>query len=107
MIVTEEELEEISQAPQYVPPPTSVSEIDFSNQLLHIYPNPTSELVKINYTGAQTPDQIRIYDAMGTQVLTTGYSNTVQLKNLSNGTYFMYLFSENQNIAQQTLVILK
>lgn len=75
--------------------PVSVQNI--AQDWLHIYPNPTSEVLNIQSVKGLT--ESRIYDLFGNLILSCSLS-TIDIKNLVAGTYFIEV-SANGSIARQ------
>ena len=74
-------------------PLTNVETIDdiitiFKNEL-HIYPNPTKDMLTIdgNYTS------VNIYDVFGKLILSTNEQQTINVRSLSDGLYFINIYT--------------
>ncbi len=90
----------------------SVGLRETSNNILNIFPNPTNDLLNINYTlSTNSKTQIKIINSIGQIVKeisnqqTSGtYTLTVDTKPLSNGIYYIK-FSDGVNSKQAKVVI--
>jgi len=89
----------------------SVSQQELNN-MLNVYPNPTSNYITINYTenGIFNLEDLTfsVFDITGKQVIKTSINsvnNKIDLTNLTNGTYFLKVsgndFSATQKIIKQ------
>ncbi|MEI6089805.1 MAG: aryl-sulfate sulfotransferase [bacterium] len=77
--------------------------IDNNNNVTNLYPNPSDEQITIeteylSYT-------IEIIDIHGERLLTVKNTNTISTKELSNGMYFICLFSESGNVTTKKFII--
>ncbi|MEO0100893.1 MAG: T9SS type A sorting domain-containing protein [candidate division WOR-3 bacterium] len=66
---------------------------------LLIYPNPNQGLINLFYTKEHEPLKISVYDALGRKVFPIIYKGknqiNLQMKGLSEGTYFLYIKEKN------------
>lgn len=85
---------------------TAVNEYKSSPKVLHIYPNPATDLVNIQQPITNTA-QITIYDQAGrivsTQSLTYGNSS-INTANLANGIYWLVLQTEGNTFNQKLII---
>ncbi len=75
------------------------------NDLVSLYPNPTNGTLNINNLEANST--IEIFNVIGEKVLFSNLlkgNNTVDLSNLSNGSYFVKLNSNNQIITKKVIL---
>jgi len=98
---------------------TCVAGINENNKNIYefsVYPNPTSDFIKIEYVSEKTANyNIEIYNLLGElikQIPATSnnlgvLSKTIDLKSFNNGNYFIKLLSENQIIAVEKIILLK
>ena len=68
------------------------------NKSLVLYPNPASQCFVINFTEAQEGvKQVRVFDMLGKEVMSieNPSSNTINIANLTKGTYIVQVISKN------------
>jgi Secretion system C-terminal sorting domain len=74
---------------------------DEYGRVANVYPNPTSDFIKIDFTGKQNTVLISVYDALGRQVLYTSMPNQQPLKlsvnHLPKGKYVVQLSDGETN----------
>jgi hypothetical protein len=74
----------------------SVDDLDFINNL-KVYPNPTCDILNIEYKGELSIKEISIYSSLGLKIKTIKTTaSTINLKNFSSGLYFIRI-SDNMN----------
>ena len=78
---------------------------DVNDDMLNVYPNPTSAQININSTEALK--NVSIYSLTGQQVLNAGNANTIDLGNLNNGTYVVRIDMQNGSVSTRTIVLSK
>ena len=78
---------------------------DVNDDMLNVYPNPTSAQININSTEALK--NVSIYSLTGQQVLNAGNANTINLGNLNNGTYVVRIEMQNGSVSTRTIVLSK
>lgn len=78
---------------------------DVNDDMLNVYPNPTSAQININSTEALK--NVSIYSLTGQQVLNAGNANTIDLGNLNNGTYVVRIEMQNGSVSTRTIVLSK
>ena len=78
---------------------------DVNDDMLNVYPNPTSAQININSTVAIK--NVSIYSLTGQQVLNAGNANTIDLGNLNNGTYVVRIEMQNGSVSTRTIVLSK
>lgn len=71
---------------------------DINKNQLSIYPNPTSDYVKVS--GVKKIDNVRIFDMTGKIVKETTASE-IDVKNLSVGQYIINVYSDNEVISRK------
>ena len=76
-------------------------ELSSSNTI--IYPNPTTGLLNIDVE-ANSIKSITIYNAQGQQLWAKPALNKINLSNLSNGTYFLNIETEQGEIIVKSIV---
>jgi len=80
-----------------------------TNQILSIYPNPTSTTVNLTFEGSENT-QIALFDVTGKQVFAKSNSNlglnqeTIDVSNFPKGMYFLTLTSENNKSTQKVII---
>lgn len=85
--------------------PDNVESVE--NDILSVYPNPTTGVVNIETTANST---ISIYNIIGEEVVkvnTTGTRTIVDMSNLSQGTYMIKVVSEDSNITTKKINLIK
>ncbi|MET3023314.1 T9SS type A sorting domain-containing protein [Flavobacterium psychrophilum] len=86
----------------------TLSNEDFQLKNIAIYPNPSTGLFTIS-TGNKAIDKVEVYDVTGKIVLSkNNFSNEnsqtiLDMKNVSNGIYFIKISSENQNVVKRII----
>jgi hypothetical protein len=68
-----------------------------------IYPNPTSDFIKINLENNLTLEKVTIYTTLG-QIIKSEKSKTIDVKSLAKGNYFVEVIT-NQGKATKTIII--
>jgi hypothetical protein len=72
-----------------------------------IFPNPTTDLIQVQFNRAVGQGSVVIYDAIGNQVLAetvSGNQKSISMSSLPNGIYLVRAFSGSQTIGTQTIV---
>lgn len=73
----------------------SISENEFENNGISIYPNPTSDILKISTENNNEIQAIQIFDITGTMVFESEkYSKEISLTSLQKGIYIIYVKSK-------------
>ena len=75
------------------------------SDLVSLYPNPTSGVLNIN--NLEATSTIEIFNVIGEKVLFSNLlkgNNTVDLSNLSNGSYFVKLYSNDQILTKKVIL---
>ena len=74
-----------------------------------IFPNPTVGPVTIKISGdlKSQPEQLLVLDATGKVVIHQPFSESVDLQNLSAGTYLIQVTTKEQTIQSQPIVLVK
>ena len=73
---------------------------DFSKANLQVYPNPSSDFIKIN--GVDNIQKIRMYDVSGKMVLETK-SSEVDLRKLPVGQYILNVHAGSEIISKKII----
>lgn len=85
-------------------PFVGIEESQKADDLIHVYPNPTSGIVSISSPGLII-DRIEVMDVTGRTIFNhTGDYSTVDLRSQPEGVYFIRLFSQN-SIATRKIVL--
>lgn len=76
---------------------------------LGVYPNPTNGPVTITIAGElkSTPEQLLVIDPIGKVVIAQKNTESVNLENLSAGTYVIQLVAKDQTYQSQPIVLSK
>ncbi|WP_394759220.1 T9SS type A sorting domain-containing protein, partial [Flavobacterium sp.] len=86
----------------------TLSNEDFELKNIAIYPNPSTGLFTVS-TGNKAIDKVEVYDVTGKIVLSVNNFSGVNsqsildMRNVSNGIYFVKISSENQNIVKRII----
>jgi hypothetical protein len=77
--------------------------------IIGVYPNPTNGPVTITIAGElkSTPEQLLVIDPTGKVVITQKNTESVNLENLSAGTYLIQLVAKDQTYQSQPIVLSK
>jgi hypothetical protein len=78
---------------------------DVNDDMLQIYPNPTTAQININ--SAESLKNVSIFNLMGQQVINAGTANVVDLGSLTNGAYVVRIEMNNGTVATRTVVLSK
>lgn len=88
---------------------TDVPELENSNDKLLVYPNPSSDVLKIAVAN-NSAEQLMVYDMAGRMVLKTMLQrgeNQVSLAGISSGTYMLTAIKEERIVHRQTIQVAK
>jgi uncharacterized surface protein with fasciclin (FAS1) repeats len=83
--------------------------LDASSNGINIYPNPSNEFIQVSFThelGQNT--HIQLYDMTGkivNEMDAQQQINQINTSNLSNGTYFVRINSENKSYFQKVIIV--
>ncbi|MBI5540865.1 MAG: T9SS type A sorting domain-containing protein [Bacteroidia bacterium] len=80
---------------------TSINESEFAKSV-SVYPNPTFGAIKVSRVNNAT---IEVYDIVGNKVAEKANTNTIDISNLTNGTYLIKVITENQVINKKINLI--
>ncbi len=80
---------------------TSINESEFAKSV-KVYPNPTFGTIKVSKVNNAT---IEVYDIVGNKVAEKSNTNTIDISNLTNGTYMIKVITENQVINKKINLI--
>ena len=75
---------------------------EIHNQMIVIYPNPTSEV--INIKSQESISLIQLFDAIGKIVLTTKESSKIKVNHLQSGLYFLKITSEKGKLTKRVII---
>lgn len=79
---------------------------DFSIENISIYPNPTTDILKIESKNGINISTVQVFDTLGKQVMNTELrNNTLNVSELSKGLYLVKMISEFGNEVTQKIVI--
>lgn len=78
---------------------TAIQDVNKTNELVHVYPNPVQDKLFIQEIGKL--DAYEIFDLQGRLMLKGSFikEKSIDVKALSNGCYFVKLYSLNGNVA--------
>lgn len=92
--------------------PASVNEIDESNVVFNVFPNPTSNILSVNFDMPQTNETpyIEVYDVVGkyTKAYTLSGRNVTKnldVSDLNAGVYFFTIKAGNQALKTERVII--
>lgn len=78
---------------------------DFAKAELHLYPNPATEEIHLEWNHAKFAEAVyEIFDSTGRRILTssqTGNAKTITISNLASGVYTLKLTSGNKNLTRK------
>ena len=77
-------------------PLTTVVENIINKNEVHIFPNPTTGIIKIDLVSNQNTE-IKIYNSVGQEILTLKNVTEIDLSNQSDGIYFITIISNDLN----------
>lgn len=80
---------------------TSINESEFAKSV-SVYPNPTFGAIKVSRVNNAT---IEVYDIVGNKVAEKANTNTIDISNLTNGTYLIKVITNNQVINKKINLI--
>jgi len=66
------------------------------------YPNPTTDSVTVSLSNAAVVQRIAVYNSLG-QLVRSEATDTVSLQNLSNGNYFLAIYTTEGNYSKQII----
>ena len=66
------------------------------------YPNPTTDSVTVSLSNAAVVQRIAVYNSLG-QLVRSETTDTVSLRNLSNGNYFLAIYTTEGNYSKQII----
>ncbi|MCQ2265380.1 MAG: T9SS type A sorting domain-containing protein [Bacteroidales bacterium] len=77
--------------------------LDFGEQHISVYPNPTTDFVNINVDNA---NRIEIYDMNGRQVASQSIANngTISMLNFANGAYILRVLNDNMVLGSTKII---
>jgi len=80
-----------------------------SEMFIGVYPNPTNGPVTITIAGElkSTPEQLLVIDPTGKVVIAQKNTESVNLENLSAGTYLIQLVAKDQTYQSQPIILSK
>jgi hypothetical protein len=86
---------------------SGINEVSNSNSGLNIFPNPANDKLNINLD--QSIDQITFTNSLGQEVMSTtmqdnNSKNSIHIKELNTGIYFVSFYSEGKKIAVKKLI---
>lgn len=88
-----------------------LQEIDKQETTLNIYPNPTNGILNISLSNqgnefSNSSYDLRIVNMMGKEVYRPGFKNQINVSNLANGVYILYLTNKDtkQTVTQKLII---
>ncbi len=82
---------------------------DLKNNQIKIYPNPSSNLVKVEWHGETRPITIEVYNLFGQKIISNYYIDhqnlIINTQLLKSGNYFLRILSNNKIIGTEKLVV--
>jgi Secretion system C-terminal sorting domain len=76
-------------------------------QRIHIFPNPTSDILTITISNNTTALQYKLYDVMGREVQSGMIESPIDLKTIANGIYFIAIYNNTKRLTTQKIVVFK
>jgi hypothetical protein len=89
-------------------PVQGVKENNVSNLDVNIYPNPSINNFKIDFTNSVENVEMRLVDVTGKLIITqsvNGMHHTVNTNNIDNGLYFIQLYKNNKLVVTSKIVV--
>ena len=85
-------------------PEISVSGIfdNIKNSSLSLFPNPTNDVVHIRTSSKEKITSATVLDLLGKKIMTVN-SNTVDMSELSNGTYLIEIKTDNNTYSEKII----
>lgn len=84
----------------------SVGIYELSNTIIKIAPNPAADKIHLEYLPSLELD-VSLYDLLGQQKSTLNMDNTIDVNQLANGIYLLYIRDENSNKSLLEKVIIQ
>lgn len=85
----------------------SVTEINFNNLSIHIYPNPFTSQTTITFDQEQKNTTIKIIDVLGKEINTTNFKGkllTIEKEEMKTGIYFLNIYDGTKMYNQKIVV---
>jgi len=67
---------------------------------VQIYPNPTSDLIRVQYADGSHPAEMILRNILGTTVGTYKNTNSIEVSHLQIGVYFLTIYDENYTLTR-------
>ena len=97
----------IANASEWVEVTLSNSKMSTQNDSLILFPNPTSDIININFVDTISRAKIIIYDTTGKIILTNEIgninSNQINLSNFNNGIYFVKIETNEKSVTKKII----
>ena len=80
---------------------------DNSDVILSVYPNPASEFINVTIKGNNSDAYIKIYSALGTEVLSENIDNfkKIDVSDFKNNVYIINVYSKDELIETARFVV--
>lgn len=97
----------IANASEWVEVTLSNEDVSIRDNSLIIFPNPTSEIVYINFVDTISKAKIIVYDTTGKIIMTNEIenadSNQINISNLNNGIYFVRIETNEKSVTKKII----
>jgi len=88
---------------ELVNPNLSITNTNWLNQEIQIYPNPTSDYINISFTNQIEITTVSIYNALGQLVFDTNKFENIYISELSAGLYYLSI-DTNKGVVKKTMI---
>jgi hypothetical protein len=88
---------------ELVNPNLSITNTNWLNQEIQIYPNPTSDYINISFPNQIEITTVSIYNALGQLVFDTNKFENIYISNLTTGLYYLSI-NTNQGVVNKTMI---
>jgi hypothetical protein len=81
--------------------------LDNSDVILSVYPNPATEFINVTIKGNNSDAYIKIYSALGTEVLSENIDNfkKIDVSDFKNNVYIINVYSKDELIETARFVV--
>ena len=88
---------------ELVNPNLSITNTNWLNQEIQIYPNPTSDYINISFPNQIEITTVSIYNALGQLVFDTNKFENIYISNLTTGLYYLSI-NTNKGVVNKTMI---
>ncbi len=76
----------------------NVEYVDFANSVLEVFPNPADQMLNMRLVTDENPLSIRVMNTIGEAVISTSYSDALNISNLPTGLYILQITTDDNNL---------